>query len=806
IKISYGADWSEYFGHQPQDGSHDAIFHLDPLWSDSNIDAVAIDLYHPLSDWRSGVLHADYLAGFHNVHDRGYLQTNVEGGEGHTWYYASSADRDAQTRTAITDGAYSKPWVFRYKDIRSWWSNYHYDRPGGVESTSHTGWAPQSKPIWFSEVGCPAIDKGANQPNLFFDAKSSESGLPYFSNGDRDDLMQRRYLEAVLGYWRVAAGNNPTSSVYGASMIDTSHAFCWTWDARPYPDFPVRTLVWSDGPNWRCGHWLNGRIGAVPLNELVTELAGTDADIVDTSALSGLVTGYIIDTPMSARSAIEPLAAAYHFDAVESEGLIVFRDRADAAETAIAKDNLSADDQNPPYAVTRAQESELPAAARLSYVEVDAEYRVAAVESHKLTGASDRVLDTVAPLVMEQSDAQSIADTMLQAAWAGRETAKFKLPPSQLALDPGDVVDLVTPTRTFRLQITQLNDGADREVQAVSIDKSVYAAPPGPFRTADLKPVVSFGRGVIYFLDIPLLPGSVDGEAGYVAIGASPWPGKEALYKSTTTSGYSLQTLVARPAISGVLLSPLYSGPKDRWDDGNTIWLQVFSGGLASAEAIDVLGGANACAVQNADGEWEVIQFTQADVTGPDQYLLKTLLRGQLGTEGAMRNPVAAGAPFVLLDEAIVGIGLNDAEAGLSLNYQFGPAQKSLGDPSYVSASHTFALVPSRCYAPTQVRGVKAASGDIAITWIRRTRIGGDDWDQVEVPLGEASEAYEVDIYNVSGAVIRTLSATTGAATYAAAQVTADFGGPPPSPLNVAVYQLSATRGRGSPANQALYL
>ncbi len=133
VKISYGADWSEYFGHQPQDGSHDAIFHLDPLWSDANIDAIGIDLYHPLADWRDGKLHLDYLAGTHDGRNRDYLQSNVEGGEGYAWYYASDADRDAQTRTSITDGSYGKPWVYRYKDIRAWWSNAHYDRPGGVE-------------------------------------------------------------------------------------------------------------------------------------------------------------------------------------------------------------------------------------------------------------------------------------------------------------------------------------------------------------------------------------------------------------------------------------------------------------------------------------------------------------------------------------------------------------------------------------------------------------------------------------------------------------------------------------------------
>jgi hypothetical protein len=58
-RISYAADWSEYFGHQPSDGSNDVHFHLDPLWSDPNIDMIGIDCYWPLSDWRDGFDHLD---------------------------------------------------------------------------------------------------------------------------------------------------------------------------------------------------------------------------------------------------------------------------------------------------------------------------------------------------------------------------------------------------------------------------------------------------------------------------------------------------------------------------------------------------------------------------------------------------------------------------------------------------------------------------------------------------------------------------------------------------------------------------
>jgi len=32
-KVSYGADWSEWFGHHPTDGSGDVYFHLDPFWA-----------------------------------------------------------------------------------------------------------------------------------------------------------------------------------------------------------------------------------------------------------------------------------------------------------------------------------------------------------------------------------------------------------------------------------------------------------------------------------------------------------------------------------------------------------------------------------------------------------------------------------------------------------------------------------------------------------------------------------------------------------------------------------------------------
>ena len=328
--VTYGADWTEYGAHVVDSGASEVRFPLDALWASSGIDVVGIDYYAPLADWRDGSAHLDRQIA-DSIYDRDYLAGNLRGGDAYDWFYANDAARVAQTRTPITDGL-GKPWVFRAKDLWNWWSNAHVERVSGAELGSPTAWVPQSKPIWLTEIGCAAVDKGANQPSLFPDPKSAESGLPYFSTGKRDDLIQRRMLEAVLETFDPAHGatfeDNPVSTVYGNYMLDPTAIHLWTWDARPYPLFPAAIDVWSDGPNWETGHWLTGRFGGAPLDALIAAIL-SDAGIggFDSSALGEGPDGYVIDRPMSPRAAIEPLALAYAFEASEEGATLRFRPR-----------------------------------------------------------------------------------------------------------------------------------------------------------------------------------------------------------------------------------------------------------------------------------------------------------------------------------------------------------------------------------------------------------------------------------------------------------------------------------------------
>ena len=211
-----------------------------------------------------------------------------------------------------------------------------------------------------------------------------------------------------------------------------------------------------------------------------------------------------------------------------------------------------------------------------------------------------------------------------------------------------------------------------------------------------------------------------------------------------------------------------------------------------------MLGGANALAVQNADGGWEVLQYANAELTAPNRWRLSKLLRAQAGTEGAMRDPVGAGARVVLLDGVPEQLSLTQDEYALPFNYLWGPQGKPISDPAYQGASLKFAGVGLRPLSPVQL-DAKWRSGDLYLSWIRRTRIGGDSWDQSEVPLGEESEAYDVEILDAAGDVIRSFSEQPVAgALYLAANIAADFPSGLPSPFRFRVYQRSASYGRGA--------
>ncbi|CAN5340963.1 glycoside hydrolase TIM-barrel-like domain-containing protein [soil metagenome] len=613
-QIGYAADWSEYFGHQPPDGSRDVTYHLDPLWAHEAIDFVGVDFYPPLTDWRDGADHLDAQAGFAGPHDPAYLAAHIAGGEDFDWYYASPADRAAQVRSPITDGTYGEPWVFRPKDFLSWWSNPHHDRPGGVRSSSPTAWVPGSKPIRLVEFGCPAVDKGANSPNLFVDAKSAESGLPPFSNGGRDDRAQRTALEAVLDHFADAAAN-PVSSVYGGPMVQAMSAWCW--DARPFPDFPARAGVWADAPNWTLGHWLTGRMGPGSGGAVAAEvLARYGVEDADVSGATGSVDGYVIAAPATGSEALEPLAATLGFDAAERGGRVALVAEAagDPAHFLISQHGLAMPDETPPLSRSRML-APTPDLVRVRFIDGAADYQSgsATVRADEPGGAGPA--DLSLPVVMGLADAEAVARRRLTRTPQDLDTLSAHVSPAvALAVEVGDEVRVEGVDGLWRVLRVDLDEQPRLSLASLApATETMEAEDSSDWRPAPAaRPA---GPPVLHLLDLPPLDGFEDDARPVVAVASDPWRGAE------VTAGPSLDALTSRasvsdPATVGRLLAALPPGPCGRWSDGAALELEMEGASLSSASEAAVLAGANVLAVQGASGEWEVLQFADAAATG----------------------------------------------------------------------------------------------------------------------------------------------------------------------------------------------
>ncbi|HID66950.1 MAG TPA: host specificity protein, partial [Roseibacterium sp.] len=899
---------------------NDVFFHLDPLWADDNIDIIAIDNYMPLSDWRDGKDHLDYDQG--PIHGLDHLKSGIEGGEGFEWYYSTSEAVAAQRRTPITDGQ-GEPWIYRYKDLRNWWSNQHHERRGGqrlsdlpitgpsfdgenfnsgywVENFNYstttlanapnfetfadveivpvagegnvvqcsgayrlmsergvraivpeqrirmtlrtrllsdptdgnphwhyiwltyfnadgsfggyriqklwtgltvsdgwvdrsieftpeeylgTGtiaadavswrlmvgfngytiyspvgavqqisevrvevldavsdWVPQSKPIWFTEFGCAAIDKGTNEPNKFLDPKSSESGIPAHSNGRRDDLIQAQYLRAVMDYWS-EPGRNPQSTQYDGPMLDMDRAHAWAWDARPWPAFPNDRDRWSDGANWARGHWLTGRLDAQPLDLVVAEIceeAGiTDYDV---SALYGLVRGHVSAQTQSARARLQPLMLAYGFYAVERDGKLVFLPVADVPEKVIEAPLTARDDDGEGgFTHIRAPEAETVGRLRLGYTEAEGSYSEKVAEAIFPGDGADQINDIDLPLALTHAEGQGMAERWLAEGRVAQDSLRFVLPPSDRALGAGALI-ATEDGHTWR--VDRVEDRGFRQIDAVRVD------PTTAFPSDEVEEVASFEAFVPplpvtpIFLDLPLLTGDEVEHAPHLAVAADPWPGSAAVYSAPGPDGFTLNKLVERPAIVGTLLQPMFAQKPGIWDRSGAVQVQLDTGSLSSAEVSAVLAGANAAAIGTGDDDvWEVIQFTQATLVGPDTWELGLRLRGQQGTDAIMPDVWPVGTVFVLMDAAVGQVDLASSARGLVRHWRVGPSRRSVDDASFTEKIVAFQGIGLRPYSPAHVRSARNGTAR-DVTWIRRSRIDADSWEGTDVPLGEASEQY----------------------------------------------------------------
>lgn len=556
----------------------------------------------------------------------------------------------------------------------------------------------------------------------------------------------------------------------------------------------------------------------IDVRAIITDIVrrcGIDPNTVSTSSAGGLVRGFAVGAPASGVASLQPLALAYNFDLGEEAGGLRATSRKSAALGVVLADDLagyaSTDDRPEPIRYTRARETTLPQESVVSYSDPAMDYQTNSQRAARVGGSAQNNLSTQVAITMTADDAQALADRTLYEAWTARQTATGLTDDRWIGLQCGRSFLFQTPAGLEPMRITRKTRGANGVISfdIVRDSKILYASdnigsPPNiPANVLELP-----GLSELILLDIPLLLDADDTNkrSGFYwgVIGSGPgWRGADVLRALGVGGPYSEIEPQGRELTAGDVVGTMpdvgTTAESDGviWDETTvlTVTLRRPDMTLSSIGEEEVIDGGNAAYVGAANGEGglgEIIQFRNADLTStPGVYELSGLIRGARGTEFTTSLHVG-GELFVLLEQgAVKRADFGFPDVGLERAYKAVSLLTLETDADAVLFTNTD--VAARPYSPVDLMAEGLSSGDVDLSWVRRSRIGEG---VIPPPLGEDSEAYQLEILNGGGATIRTVALTAPAFVYTAAMQVIDFGGAVTT-LRWKVAQVSASYGPG---------
>lgn len=521
---------------------------------------------------------------------------------------------------------------------------------------------------------------------------------------------------------------------------------------------------------------------------------------IDTTLLTETVDGYVVKGG-TIRSAIEPLQGAFPFDVRQHGYKLQFLPRGQSKSLDIDVSDLGAGDSGDSdiFTYSREMDSQLPASIVIKYLDASREYSVSEQYSRRDNTLSVNRVDTELPIVMSSNKAAKVADVLQTLQWLERKESSFKLPTTYRAIEPGDVVGVPINGESLELRVTEINEDSNAvlEVKARPNRAGIYSSDAVGGNGEQPGGEIGLpGPSISFLVDGPMIYSDFQNSPG-ISVACtgvtSGWPGA-VVYRSADAE----QTWEAAAAFSGhgtigYTRDPLAQNSGALIDVGSYLYVDLLSGELESVTQDQMLAGAN-IALYGADGRWEVIRFMSADLQPDGAYRLSGLIRGDKGTEWATGLHAEADLFVLANDPDNQFIGIPYDALGV-VNY-YRPVTTGQPISSTESSELTYRGTNLRPLSPTCPIGLRNTSGDLSVSFSRRSRFSSA-WfvTGISAIVGEASESYAIDI--MSGAnVKRTITASSEAFQYLAAQQIADFGSVQSS-VSMRIYQISELVGRG---------
>ena len=557
--------------------------------------------------------------------------------------------------------------------------------------------------------------------------------------------------------------------------------------------------------------WGLGGLGnnSVELADIISDVCLSsnliEATDIDVTAIDQQVKGYRVTETAALRAALEPLQAAWPFDVVPSGYNIKFVPRGGSSVANVAEDDLGATDGKPMTRLTSAREmdSQLPMRVELGYFDVAREYDAGQQAAERLNTDAINTLKTELPIVLNGTEAAGMAEVLLYLYWLERHDISFVLPPTFLHLEPADVITITALEGSHEVRLTSINSLPDGRLECTAKYNHAAVYVPTAVGEESLAPgqtLTSPGPTELILLDAPCVSEAMDAP-GFVAAACGYNNGWKGATVYETADGGQTWSSVAGFTIPGSIFGTardsLGAGRYDIIDPVGRLTFQVLSGSLSSVSDAALFAGSNTFAY-GAHGRWEIIGAKTCTQNTDGSWSLGNLLRGRFGTEWAA-SLHTDGDSIVLLNSATPFVVQVTSSIGSAKTFRGVTSGRGIDTASDLSFTYSGANL--ECVAPVYLNGNRNVSTlDWTLTWVRRTRVGGEWRDFVDAPLGEAAENYVVEIWSDSSytTLKRTLTSTTTTKTYTAAQQVTDFGAALAT-IYVKIYQVSATVGSGIP-------
>ena len=504
--------------------------------------------------------------------------------------------------------------------------------------------------------------------------------------------------------------------------------------------------------------------GAMTVGAVAAALGGELAAAGESVALAGYAAG-----GDSIRSAIAALAELEPLSAIDGgEGLVLTSGGGVPVTIEESEIGAAAPGAGGRGEWLRRSGDSVPAETTLSYYDPGRDYQTGLQRASRpgTALASDRRAVAAA---LDAGTAKALAQRRLERLWAARRSAKLHLDWSRLGLRAGSLVRIAGQAGLWKVARWTL-DRMVLTLELTGVPGNASAPVPAhgsPGRPVD-QPDLPHGPTSLLLLDLPVLAEELPTRPRLLvaAAGVEPgWRRAELLASFDGGVSWTAAGATAPSAVIGVALDAPAPAGSALLDERSRFEVELLNDAmwLESRGDSALADGANLAVLGD-----ELIQFGLAEPLGARRFRLSRLLRGRRGTEwaAAFHQP---GEPFALIEAESL------AEVAAPLGSVGGEARliaAGLGDPEDVSVLKTVTGEALRPPAPVHLRARRLANGDLALSWVRRSRNGWVWLSGSDTPLGEETESYRLTLSGFGFA--RSVTLTSPAYLYSAAEQAAD--------------------------------